>query len=69
MIELPFLDDFVIGGEHGEVAAAGAPRGVVGGHGFLGEFFAWGLGESGGGGGTVGGCLVGFGAHFKISGV
>ena len=40
VIELPFLDDFVIGSEHGEVAAAGAPRRVVGGDGFLGDFLA-----------------------------
>ena len=38
MIELSFLDDFVIGGEHGEVAAAGTPGRVVGGDGFLGDF-------------------------------
>jgi hypothetical protein len=30
VIELPFLDDFVIGSEHGEVAAAGAPGRVIG---------------------------------------
>ncbi len=40
VIELPFLDDFVIGGEHGEVAAAGTPGRVVGGDGFLGDFLA-----------------------------
>ncbi len=50
VIELPFLDDFVIGGEDGEVAAAGTPRRVVGGDGFLGDFFADELS------GRVGGC-------------
>ena len=40
VIELPFLEDFVIGGEHGEVAAAGTPGRVVGGDGFLGDFLA-----------------------------
>ncbi len=75
VIELPFLDHFVIGGEDGEVAAAGAPGRVIGGDGFLGEFladeFQGGVRRSrGGGGGTVSGwwCLVvGFGAHFEIS--
>ncbi len=36
VIELAFLQDFVIGGENGEVAAAGAPGRVIGGDGFLG---------------------------------
>jgi len=40
VIELPFLDDFVIGSEHGEIAAAGTPGGVIGGDGFFGELFA-----------------------------
>ena len=71
VIELPFLDDFVIGSEHGEVAAAGAPGRVIGGDGFLGDFFADEFQHGGGfrrscGGGVepFGGCLVGFGAHF-----
>ena len=34
---IEFLEDLVEGGEDGEVAAAGAPRRVVGGEGFLGE--------------------------------
>ncbi len=40
VLELAFLEDLVIGGEHGEVAAAGTPGRVVGGEGFLGEFLA-----------------------------
>jgi hypothetical protein len=41
VIELAFLEDFVEGGENGEIAAARAPGGVIGGDGFLGEFFPW----------------------------
>ena len=40
VLDLAFLEDFVIGGEDGEVAAAGTPRRVIGGDGFLGEFLA-----------------------------
>ena len=35
-VDLAFLEDLVIGGEDREVAAAGAPGGVIGGDGFLG---------------------------------
>src|SRR5205085_8161896 len=47
VIELPFLDDFVIGSEHGEVAATGTPGGVIGGDGFLRELFSRGVGGGG----------------------
>lgn len=40
MIELFFLENFVEGREHGEITAAWAPCWVIGGDGFLGEFFA-----------------------------
>ena len=40
VIDLAFLENLVIGGEDGEVAAAGTPGGVIGGDGFLGEFLA-----------------------------
>jgi hypothetical protein len=42
VIELAFLEDFVKGSEHGEIAAAGTPGGVIGGDGFLGELFSCG---------------------------
>ena len=40
VIELSFLDDLVIGGENGEVAAAGTPGRVIGGDRFLGQFLS-----------------------------
>jgi hypothetical protein len=40
VIDLAFLQDLVIAGENGEVAAAGTPRRVIGGNGFFGEFLA-----------------------------
>ncbi len=45
VIELAFLEDFVIAGEDGEVATAGTPGGVIGGDGFFGEFLSWRFGE------------------------
>jgi hypothetical protein len=36
VIELAFLEHFVKGREHGEIAAAGTPSWVIGGDGFLG---------------------------------
>src|SRR5205814_1302949 len=40
VIDLAFLEDLVIGSEHGEVAAARTPGRVIGGDGFLREFLA-----------------------------
>src|SRR5207247_907143 len=40
VIELAFLEHFVEGSEHGEIAAAGTPCRVIGGDGFFGELFA-----------------------------
>jgi hypothetical protein len=40
VLDLAFLEDFVIAGENGEIAAAGAPRRVIGGDSFLGQFLA-----------------------------
>ncbi len=54
--ELAALEHLVERGEHGEIAAAGAPGRVVGGEVFLGQLFA---GGGGGGGDGIGG------AHFK----
>src|SRR5450755_2777595 len=46
VIELAFLEDFVIAGENGEVATAGTPGRVIGGDSFLGELLAgWNLGR------------------------
>jgi hypothetical protein len=41
VIELAFLEDLVIAGENGEVAATGTPGRVIGGDGFLGELLSW----------------------------
>src|SRR5206468_9483139 len=40
VIELAFLEHFVEGSEHGEIAAAGTPCRVIGGDGFFGELFS-----------------------------
>ncbi len=40
VVELAFLEDFVVAGEDGEVAATGTPGGVIGGDGFLGQLLA-----------------------------
>jgi hypothetical protein len=45
VLNLAFLQDFVIGSENGEVTATGAPGRVVGSNRFLGEFLAWWFGN------------------------
>src|SRR5581483_12147420 len=48
--KLDALQHFVECGEHGKIAAPGAPRGVIGGEVFLGDFLrGWGGGRRGGG--------------------
>src|SRR5688572_31442584 len=48
VIELAFLDDFVIGGEDREIAAAGTPGGMIGGDGLFGKLFAGEIDEAAG---------------------
>ena len=43
--EFALLDQFEVKGEHGEIAAAGAPRRMVGGHFFFCERLALGIGQ------------------------
>src|SRR5256885_1189795 len=40
VIDLAFLEDLVIGSEHGEIAATGTPGRVIGRYRLLGEFFS-----------------------------
>ncbi len=54
VVELAFLEDFVVAGEDGEIAATGTPGRVIGGDGFFSELLAF---------GKLGGCGEGFGAH------
>jgi hypothetical protein len=47
MFDVAFLKHLIERGQHSEISAAGTPGGVIGGDGFLGEFFAWRLRDSG----------------------
>jgi hypothetical protein len=66
VIELAFLEDFVIAGEDGKVAAARTPGGVIGGDGFLGELLANERGRGGVDGSGVGDFFGGHGERINL---